>query len=71
MKPSEIINTERLILRKPRMDDAPAIFTAYAQDRSPKLIQICPRRIEIRFLFQRRAPACSEGAGMDFSSPQA
>ena len=32
MKPPEIIKTERLILRKPRMDDAPAIFMAYAQD---------------------------------------
>ncbi len=32
MKPPEIIKTERLILRKPRMDDAPAIFTNYAQD---------------------------------------
>jgi [ribosomal protein S5]-alanine N-acetyltransferase len=32
MKPPERFETERLILRKPRMDDAPAIFTAYAQD---------------------------------------
>jgi len=32
MKPPEIIRTPRLILRKPRMDDAPAIFTSYAQD---------------------------------------
>jgi len=32
MKPPEIIKTERLILRKPRMDDASAIFTGYAQD---------------------------------------
>lgn len=28
----EEFETERLILRKPRMDDAPAIFSAYAQD---------------------------------------
>ena len=32
MKPPERIETERLILRKPCMDDAPAIFSAYAQD---------------------------------------
>ena len=32
MKPPEPIETERLILRKPCMDDAPAIFSAYAQD---------------------------------------
>jgi [ribosomal protein S5]-alanine N-acetyltransferase len=32
MKPPEKIETERLILRKPRMDDAPAIFESYAQD---------------------------------------
>jgi ribosomal-protein-alanine N-acetyltransferase len=32
MKPPEQIETERLILRKPRMDDAPAIFSAYVQD---------------------------------------
>jgi RimJ/RimL family protein N-acetyltransferase len=32
MKPPEQMKTERLILRKPRMDDAPTVFTAYAQD---------------------------------------
>ena len=32
MKPPEQIETERLILRKPRRDDAPTIFSAYAQD---------------------------------------
>ena len=32
MNPSEIIETERLVLRKPRMDDAPVIFKSYAQD---------------------------------------
>lgn len=32
MKPPERIETERLILRKLRMQDAPDIFTAYAQD---------------------------------------
>ena len=32
MNPPEIITTERLILRKPRMDDAPVIFETYAQD---------------------------------------
>lgn len=32
MKPPEQIETERLILRKPRMEDAPEIFSAYAQD---------------------------------------
>ncbi len=32
MKPPERIETERLILRKPRMDDAPVLFTAYMQD---------------------------------------
>jgi [ribosomal protein S5]-alanine N-acetyltransferase len=32
MKPPEQMETERLILRKPRRDDAPAIFSAYAQD---------------------------------------
>jgi ribosomal-protein-alanine N-acetyltransferase len=32
MNPPETFQTERLILRKPRMDDAPAIFEAYAQD---------------------------------------
>jgi len=31
MKPPEIIETERLILRKPRMDDAPAVFAGWAQ----------------------------------------
>ena len=32
MKPPEIIETERLILRKPRMDDAPAVFSGWVQD---------------------------------------
>jgi RimJ/RimL family protein N-acetyltransferase len=32
MKPPERIETERLVLRKPRLDDAPEIFAAYAQD---------------------------------------
>jgi RimJ/RimL family protein N-acetyltransferase len=32
MKPAERLETERLILRQPRMDDAPVIFTAYRQD---------------------------------------
>ena len=32
MKPPEQMETERLVLRTPRLDDAPAIFTAYAQD---------------------------------------
>lgn len=32
MKPPEQIETQRLILRKPRMDDANAMFTGWAQD---------------------------------------
>jgi RimJ/RimL family protein N-acetyltransferase len=32
MNPPDQMETERLILRKPRADDAPAIFSAYAQD---------------------------------------
>ena len=32
MKIPEQIETERLVLRKPRMDDAPAIFNGWAQD---------------------------------------
>lgn len=32
MKPPDTIRTERFILRKARMDDAPVIFDAYAQD---------------------------------------
>jgi len=32
MKPPERIETERLILRKPYMEDAPAVFTGWAQD---------------------------------------
>jgi ribosomal-protein-alanine N-acetyltransferase len=32
MKPLETLQTERLLLRKPRMDDAPVIFETYAQD---------------------------------------
>jgi len=32
MKPPEHIETERLILRKPRLDDAYAMFTGWAQD---------------------------------------
>ena len=32
MKPPERIETERFFLRVPSMDDAPDIFTAYAQD---------------------------------------
>jgi ribosomal-protein-alanine N-acetyltransferase len=32
MNPPERFETERLLLRKPRMDDAPVIFEAYAQD---------------------------------------
>jgi RimJ/RimL family protein N-acetyltransferase len=31
MKPPEQIQTERLTLRKPRMDDAPAVFAGWAQ----------------------------------------
>lgn len=32
MNPPERIETERLLLRKPRMEDAPAVFDEYAQD---------------------------------------
>ena len=32
MNPPDTIHTERLILRKPQMEDAPAIFEGYAQD---------------------------------------
>ena len=32
MKPPEQIETVRLILRKPRMDDAPAVFSGWVQD---------------------------------------
>jgi RimJ/RimL family protein N-acetyltransferase len=32
MNPPEQFETERLILRKPRIDDAPVIFATYAQD---------------------------------------
>ncbi len=32
MRPPEQIETERLFLRKPRMDDAPAIFAGWVQD---------------------------------------
>src|SRR6266545_5004717 len=32
MKPPEQIETERLILRKPRLEDAPILFAAYMQD---------------------------------------
>jgi RimJ/RimL family protein N-acetyltransferase len=32
MKPPEQIETERLVLRKPRLEDAPILFTAYMQD---------------------------------------
>lgn len=32
MKPPEQIETKRLTLRKPRMDDAPAIFAGWVQD---------------------------------------
>ncbi len=32
MKPPEIIETERLTLRKPRLDDAPAVFMGWAQN---------------------------------------
>lgn len=32
MKPPEQIKTERLILRKPCMDDAPAVFAGWVQD---------------------------------------
>jgi ribosomal-protein-alanine N-acetyltransferase len=32
MKPPDTFQTERLLLRKPRMDDALAIFKTYAQD---------------------------------------
>lgn len=32
MNPPDILSTERLLLRKPRMEDAPVIFDSYAQD---------------------------------------
>jgi RimJ/RimL family protein N-acetyltransferase len=32
MNPPETITTERLVLRKPRMEDAPVIFESYARD---------------------------------------
>ena len=32
MKPPEIISTERLVLRKPRMEDAPSVFAGWVQD---------------------------------------
>ncbi len=32
MKPPERIATERLMLRKPRVDDAAVLFAAYMQD---------------------------------------
>jgi [ribosomal protein S5]-alanine N-acetyltransferase len=31
MKPPEIIETERLLLRKPRLSDAPAVFEGWAK----------------------------------------
>jgi len=33
MKPPERIETERLVLRKPRLDDAPFVFAGWAQDK--------------------------------------
>jgi [ribosomal protein S5]-alanine N-acetyltransferase len=36
VKMPEHIETERLMLRKPRMDDAPAIFAGWAQDQEVK-----------------------------------
>jgi ribosomal-protein-alanine N-acetyltransferase len=33
MKPPERIKTERLVLRKPRLDDTPAVFAGWAQDK--------------------------------------
>jgi RimJ/RimL family protein N-acetyltransferase len=32
MKPPEIIETERLLLRKPHLNDAPAVFAGWTQD---------------------------------------
>jgi len=42
MKPPEKIETERLILRKPRMDDAPAMFAGWTQD--PEVTYFLMRR---------------------------
>jgi len=42
MKPPEQIETERLILRKPRMDDAPAMFAGWTQD--PEVTYFLMRR---------------------------
>jgi RimJ/RimL family protein N-acetyltransferase len=45
MKPPEQIETERLILRKSRWDDAPAIFSAYAQDTEvTRYMTWCPHK---------------------------
>ncbi|RPJ28355.1 MAG: N-acetyltransferase [Chloroflexi bacterium] len=45
MQPPERIETERLILRKPRVDDAPDIFTAYAQDTEvTRYLTWCPHK---------------------------
>jgi len=32
MKPPELISTEYLILRKPHMEDTPAVFDGWVQD---------------------------------------
>ncbi len=56
MKPPEIITTERLVLRKPRLEDAPLIFNEYAQDKEVTrfLLWRPHRSIEDTKLFLRR-----------------
>lgn len=38
-EPPQIIETSRLILRSPSLDDAPSIFEQYAQDKQVKHIK--------------------------------
>jgi RimJ/RimL family protein N-acetyltransferase len=48
VSPPETIKTERLILRKPRMEDAAAIFESYAQDPEVKRYMVWKAHKDVR-----------------------
>jgi len=55
MKMPEQIETERLVLRMPHLDDGPAIFSGWAQDQEVTRLRRCPLKIYYSSKYQRRA----------------
>lgn len=64
----QIIRTERLVLRRPRLDDAPAVFEEYASDPDVTRYMIWPTHTSVQDA-QQFLPLCDVGwsSGREFS----